>query len=361
LHLQRSPSGHGPERIGSGGWLGVLLALASWSTPAIADSPVAWLEHYDVPAACAGPAAFQAMVLRRLVAPPEALERTRVRVDITEGPGAGALLGRVSAREASGASTSRDVADTSCHALVNALSLVVALSVDEASPAHEAPRSEPSPAARSPGVTGAGWGSDLAELREQPEVDSAASTSVATARAAFRAEPLLRAAVQSAVAPELALGFGAGVALEWAGQGLWRPRLELVGMVLDSPSLSLPLLYAEIEIDAVLVNASFCPLDLAAADVWSLRPCLDLDVGRLTASGTGFDVRRPGQRHAPWLSSGMSLHGGVAPWAGPVQLSVLLGGFVPMARHEFYFSPGIAAFDVPVAGWRASAGLGVTF
>jgi hypothetical protein len=329
--------------------------------PAVAEAPAAWLEHYDVPAACAGPASFQAMVLRRLVARPEALERTRVRVDITEGPGAGALLGRVSARDASGATLSRDVADTSCHALVHALSLVVALSVDDAPAAQEAPRSDPSPATRSPGVAGAAWGSELAGLSEQPEVDSGASTSVASARAAFRAEPLLRAAVLSGVAPDWAIGFGAGVAFEWAGRGLWRPRVELVGMVLDSPSLSLPLLYAEVDIDALLVNASFCPLELAAGDVWSLRPCLDLDVGRLTASGTGFDVRRPGQRHAPWLSSGVSLHGGVAPWAGPVQLSVLLGGFLPVARHEFYFSPDIAAFEVPVVGWRTSAGLGVTF
>jgi hypothetical protein len=86
-----------------------------------------------------------------------------------------------------------------------------------------------------------------------------------------------------------------------------------------------------------------------------------LDVGRFTASGGGALVIRSQERRAPWLSSGVSLQGGVSPWHGPVELSASLGASAALARHEFYFAPNIAAFEVPAAGWRALAGLAVTF
>ena len=148
--------------------------------------------------------------------------------------------------------------------------------------------------------------------------------------------------------------------MEWAEVGLWSPRLELAGLVLDSSEESVSV-DAQARFRALLVNASVCPLELAPGGVWSLRPCLDVDVGRLTASGSGRAVARSEKRYAPWLSSGASLHAGLAPWAGPVQLSVSFGAFLPLLRHEFYFSPNVAAFEVPVAGWRAGAGVAMAF
>jgi len=71
------------------------------------------------------------MVLQRLLGRPEAIERVRVRIDISREPGAH-LLGRVSTLDAAGRRVERELADDSCDALVHALSLVVALSVDEA-------------------------------------------------------------------------------------------------------------------------------------------------------------------------------------------------------------------------------------
>jgi hypothetical protein len=339
----------------------VLLVLGSWSTPALGEAPAEWLEHYEVTPACPGPAPFRAMVLRRIVARPEALARMRVRVHIALEPGAATLLGRVSTLDPAGEHLSREVTDTSCDALALALSLVVALNVDDAAGVEETARGESLATERTPRAPGDGWGADPSALADESDEDSGAAATSSYPLTSFQLEPLLRAAIQSGIAPALATGLGAGVALEWEGQGFWRPRVELVGMAFDGPSMALPLVSADIDIGALIVNTSLCPLELASREPWSLRPCFDLDAGRLTASGTGSAVTRPGERHAPWLSSGVSLHAGIAPWHGPVQLSAALGGFLPIFRHEFYFAPDIKAFEVPVAGWRASAGLALTF
>jgi hypothetical protein len=301
------------------------------------------------------------MVLRRIVARPEALDRMRVRVHISLEPGAATLLGQVSTLDAAGAHVSRDMTDTSCDALTNALSLVVALTVEDAVRAPETPRTGSLATERSSPVPGDGWGADPSALADEPDEDSGAAAIGSLPHPSVRFEAVLRASLQSGVAPALATGLGAGVAFEWEGQGLWRPRVELVGMAFDGPSRALPLVPADVDIDALMLNASLCPLELAATSLWSLRPCFDLDAGRLTASGTGSALTRPGERHAPWLSSGVSLHAGLAPWQGPVQLSAALGGFLPVSRHEFYFAPDIQAFEVPIAGWRASAGLALRF
>jgi len=294
------------------------------------------------------------MVLRRLVARPEALDRVRVRVDVSREPGA-SLLGRVSTLDAAGRSVEREVADDSCDALVHALSLVVALSVDDVPPAEAFADMPPLRRSISPPARD-GWGDapfDGADVDLRPQVPAAPGGS-------FGVEPMLRAAVQSAFGPTPAVGFGLGVAFEHAGAGLWSPRMELTGMVFDGPStaLSVP---AVVQVDALVLSASLCPVQLAGVEPWSLRPCVDLDAGRMTVSGSGGVVTRAEERHAPWLSSGLSLHVGVAPWGGPLQISASLGGFLPLARHEFYFAPDIAAFEVPAAGWRAASALAVTF
>jgi hypothetical protein len=102
-------------------------------------------------------------------------------------------------------------------------------------------------------------------------------------------------------------------------------------------------------------------LRLGGGDPWSLRPCLDLDAGRLTATGSGRGVIHPHERHAPWASGGLSLHVAVTPFGGPVQLATTFGGFLPFVDHEFYFSPNIEAFEVPAVGWRASARASAAF
>jgi hypothetical protein len=295
------------------------------------------------------------MVEGRLVDRPEELERARVQVEISTSATAGSFEGRVSVLDAAGQHVLREVADTSCSALAHALSLIVALSVGEPSADDEARAAAPRVGRLSAAAT------DERD-RDPPgseAVDSGAAAPVAD-HALFGVGPLLRSAVQSGFAPRPTLGVGGGVRLEWHGAGRWNPQLDLVVMAFDGPRVTHSA-DAEVQFDALMVNGLLCPLDLASGAAWSLRPCLDLEAGRLGVLGSGRAVARAETQTAPWLSSGLSLQGGIAPWGGPVQLSVAVGGFVPVFRSRFYFSPGIEAFEVPATGWRTSGGLGVVF
>jgi hypothetical protein len=265
----------------------------------------------------------------------------------------GAWLGQLSSTDATGRRISREMVDGSCSALTQALSWVVALSVEEALSESAAERAALQESSSAAGIDG--WGA--APLPD--EVDEGPPSTVEPSRRAFRAEPLLRAAVQSGFAPQPAIGLGGGVAFEWDEAGRLSPRVELSVLVFDGLRSS-PSPGVEVEFEAAMLNASLCPLELSGQP-WSLRPCLDLQAGRLTASGSGRALARSEERRALWLGSGVSLQAGVAPWGGPVKLSAALGAFLPLARHDFYFSPDIAVFDVPVVGWRGAGGLGVAF
>jgi hypothetical protein len=331
------------------------LAAASWAVgvPAFAEPSSDWLAEYAVAPSCPAPVTFRSMVERRLVGRPEALERARVQVEISASAAAGSFLGQVGVLDAAGHRISRELADTSCDALAHALSLIVALGVDELGDA----AAEPAFAANGAAVASRDeWGPDPPESEG---LDSGAAAHGAE-RSRFRVGALVRSAVQSGFAPRPVLGIGGGVRLEWDGTGPWSPQLDLAAMSFDSPRFTHSA-DAQVQFDALMLDASLCPLDLVAAAAWSMRPCLDLEAGRLTVSGSGRAVARPQARSAPWLSSGVSLQGGVAPWAGPVQLSLAVGGFVPLFRSQFHFSPNIEAFEVPAAGWHTSAGLGMVF
>jgi hypothetical protein len=329
-----------------------LVAGLGWASSARATTGRNWLERYDVAESCPSESTFRGLVQQRLVDSGDALERLRVRVDISRPARSGSLIGRLRVDDAAGRRLEREVADPSCAALVHALSLVVALSTDESAPA-----------------AGAGVGARLAprkpgdEWGDAPDPFAAVSVdqSPPERRDPFAVGPLVLASLQSALAPEPLIGVGLGVAFEWGVDGPWSPRLEITGVRFAGPEATLSDGLLSSRFDAWIGSTSVCPLRLGSGEPWSLRPCLDVDAGRLTATGSGRGVLSPQQRHAPWASSGLSLRAAVAPFGGPVQLGATLGGFLPLFRHEFYFAPDIEAFEVPAAGWRASARAAVAF
>jgi hypothetical protein len=69
-------------------------------------------------------------------------------------------------------------------------------------------------------------------------------------------------------------------------RGLWSPRLAVAGLRFTGPEATLSDGQLLTRFDAWIANASFCPLRLGSGEPWSLRPCLDVDAGRLTASGS---------------------------------------------------------------------------
>jgi hypothetical protein len=157
------------------------------------------------------------------------------------------------------------------------------------------------------------------------------------------------------MAPSPALGAGVGINLDWQQEGIWSPWLQLSGEVLQSSQqLRGTALQSELQITAL--NTTLCPLRLLAHDTWSLRPCVALEAGRITGTGTGSALLRREERHGLWLSSGVSLRAAVSLWA-PLELSTALGATLPWVRHEFFFAPDIVAFQVPALGWRATGSL----
>jgi hypothetical protein len=110
-----------------------------------------------------------------------------------------------------------------------------------------------------------------------------------------------------------------------------------------------------IRFDSLLANVSVCPLRGIGTEALWLRPCLDLEAGRLTGHGSGRAVARGEPRRTPWLAVGTSLRAAIVPFGGPIQLGAALGASLPLFRHEFYFSPGIEGFSVPSVGWNGSA------
>lgn len=289
------------------------------------------------------------LVQQRLVDSGEALERLRVRVDVSRRARSGSLIGSLRVDDPAGRHLEREVADPSCPALVHALSLVVALSIDDSA-------SAPGIGELPPRELADQWGEAPDPFAPEP-VDQRPPER----RDSFTMGPLVIASMQSALAPEPLIGLGLGAAFEWEAAGPWSPRLEVAGVRFErsEATLSSGLLLTRYE--AWIGNASFCPLRLGSGEPWSLRPCVDVDAGRLTASGSGRGVISPQQRHAPWASSGLSLRAAVAPLSAPVQLAATLGGFLALFQHEFYFAPDIEAFEVPAFGWRASARAAVAF
>jgi hypothetical protein len=333
-------------------WTLALLACIGSVSSARGETRRDWLEHYDVAANCPNEAEFRMLVQQRLVDSGEALGRLRVRVDISRGARSGSLIGSLWVDDAAGRHLEREVDDPSCTALVHALSLVVALSTDDSALAPGIGIGA-QPPSREPGDP---WGEAPDPFAPEP-VDQRPSEP----RDSFVLGPLAIASMQSALAPEPLLGLGLGAAFEWETAGAWSPRFEVAGMRFErsEATLSSGLLLTRYE--AWIGNASFCPVRVGSGEPWSLRPCADLDAGRLTASGSGRGVISPQQRHAPWASSGLSLRAAVAPFSGPVQLAATLGGFLALFQHEFYFAPDIEAFEVPAFGWRASARAAVAF
>jgi hypothetical protein len=319
----------------------VLLASegAAGGAPGGAD----WLSRYEVVARCPDVSEFRAAVERRLSQPAlAALVGQRLEVTI-EGDvkGPPALLGRLRVTDADGLMSTRDVRASSCAELVEALSLVAALSAEAAGGGDE---SNASPLSGPPLETGG----ELVAAE-----DRAPAPGVKPPSDALRLGPTLFVLMQSASTPAPKLGIGAGLSVAWPRLGMWAPWLQLGGYQLGGgeEETARKGVHAEFELLAAQVVAS--PLRWPARGFWSLQPCVELELGSLVGRGQGSAVAQPKSRSTWWGSTGLALRGEVAPW-GPLRLAAAFGATVPFSRHEFFFAPDIVAFRVPALGWRST-------
>jgi hypothetical protein len=128
----------------------LLLRAAScllWLAPAHAQPARAydWLRSYDVITACPSEQAFRHTLQQRLDRPlSEAFARMRLELRVVATAEVGTLLGRLNVKDAAGVVTTREVESGSCASIIEALSLVAALSGDGSPPPELVPMaSEP--------------------------------------------------------------------------------------------------------------------------------------------------------------------------------------------------------------------------
>lgn len=320
-------------------WIVALLARGAHAAPGAAD----WLDRYVVVSGCPDEGVFRAAVQRRVSGPLDAAlqgQRLGVTIERFAASGSESLSGQLRVTDATGFTSAREIQGNSCAEVVEALSLVAALSGQAMSSGltHDAPLS------RAPSVA--------ERLDAEPQDRSPPRVAEAPAEA-VRLGPAVFVVMQSAAAPRPALGAGLGLSMEWPRVGRWAPWLQVGAYQLRGGEIPLRDTGVRAHFDLLAAHAVACPLRLPARGAWSLQPCADLDLGRLTGSGAGSAVLRATPRAAWWASTGLALRAEVTPW-GPVRISTSLGFTLPWNRHEFVFAPDTVAFRVPALGWRGA-------
>ncbi len=327
-------------------WTPSLLLLLG-SAPARAEQEPAWLEHYDVAPGCPDRDAFQQGVERRVTRPLEvAFAELRLGVSITRAATTGlpSWAGKLDVTDAAGLTSSRELHGSSCPQLLEALTLLAAVAADAAHSMNAAPLSTPGEQpAMDPAVT-AGLAAEAARDVGTPPF--------ATPEGA-RAGPLLYVVLQNAATPDPELGFGAALSLDWPARGYWAPSLQLGAYRVRGRELPVGPAGIQARFELLAAHAVACPLRLPARGIWSLRPCLELDLGELGGEGNGSALIRGANRAGVWASSGLSVRAEISPWT-PLSISTSLGAVLPWTRHAFYFAPDTEAFSVPRLGFRGT-------
>jgi hypothetical protein len=164
------------------------------------------------------------------------------------------------------------------------------------------------------------------------------------------------------VAPDALVGGQLWLRAHWERDGIWSPALglsyshqRLDELVRDQGLADFALNVATLEL---------CPLRLGGA-VFSVGPCLLGSLGRLRSSG--HETYVPGGETRPWGTLGASAQA-LARWS-MLELRVSFGLLHPLVRDAFRFGPACtgAACErdvfhrVGAVLWSADAGLGLDF
>jgi hypothetical protein len=298
--------------------------------------------HYDVAPGCPGRAVFSQALHARL--PPNLRSyalANELSVSIVREPDAGgraAFAGQLGAL-ATLPEAGRRVRGESCEEVLEALTLIAALSVEQL--AAEAP-SEPAPVLH--GV----------------QNDGALDAAPAPPRRA-RQRPLLGPAafvlVQNTSAPGLGLDAGLGVVSSWDQHPL-APWILVGGYWGGGERADVPGTGVSARFERAALYAAGCVWRFPRSGPLALRPCLELDVGAL--HGEGQDVGGATSRTSLWLSTGAGVRGSLS-LAERVELGGQVGAMLPLYRPRFYFLPEVTAFQVEPVGFRAGSFVSLLF
>jgi hypothetical protein len=300
----------------------------------------------DAPASCTDRSAWLEQVRQRL--PPllqthPLLATLSVHVAKVAAHGSDTYEGEVTSTSGALDGGARSVRGGTCAEVLDALSFIGALGLERAASQGEpapSPISEASvPGTDSPGLDAAPPGPEPPDLESHLRTGALAFTSL-----------------QSGLTPARALALGVAVQATWMARS-WQPLLSL------GASSSLPEQRrleggGRARFEHWSAHALACPWRLPASGVWGLRPCLELDVGRIR--GEGEDLTRATRRSAPWLSGAAQLRGELVLWER-LELGASLAAVVPFWRAHFLVLPDERAFDTPAFGLRATSYAGLIF
>lgn len=313
------------------------------------ENPTVRLD-YRAPSSCPDARAFEAEVRARLrqsrIAEPDEAATT-LRILVTEDDA------RATARLFVGASphATRELSASSCDELIEAMALVTAMAI-------EAPREEPLPspsASPQPLPEPALAPAPIAKAAPRPLPPPPSNQTAPPSRHTARIRLGLRAALQSALAPEpllggqLVLGWEHSAALELRAFASW-----LEGAAIDAGP-------GRARFRLLGGGAEACGALVRPASAFDIGPCLGVEAGALRGEGlSGGSITEAYAATRLW-GAGRAL--GRLQWRpGRLATELAGGAVIPLVRQSFVFeAPDTVIHETPALGWTLAAGASVSF
>jgi hypothetical protein len=313
---------------------------------------------YHAEPECPSLDAWNAALHARLPPGSHAEELTRrlsieIRRDEASDPRAPSYLGAIDTPGQALSPEARQVRGQSCREVLEALSLIAALALERAA---KSGRDAGATQGTDAGAAASGW-----ELsREQALALSEEPAEPAPLRARAEGARLGLAVFllsEAAAAPQPGWNYGLGASVHWDGAG-WQPWVLFGVYAGGGERVRVPDVAAVARFERLSSYAVGCPVRFPRRTPLAVRPCIDLDLGRLT--GEGQDVSQARRRSSLWVSTGLELRIEWSPFAA-FELSGMLGGVLPLSRPRFYFRPQLTAWEVAPLGLRAGALANLSF
>lgn len=338
-----------------GAAVAALLTLARMSVAASADRPFGL--SYEAPAECPTASDLSARVRASTAhARPASGDEPHYDVSVVVARSENGFLASLQIHAPDGTETARAVPAPSCAEVVDAVSLIVALTIDPEAAAAESARqsaaaTESSVEASTPNAEAPEPSPSTAESKELGESKTPVKIVGSTPPPASPREYhfLVDAGVGVvlfAIAPAPTLDVQAGAALEISTGKLFAPRLDLSLHVAESFSVTTSEGRARFERWAGRLTA--CPLRWGTRSI-GLRPCALFEAGYYAAGG--YDVT-PGEL-VPflWGAPGLAVRGEIGTatrWRFRAELGAL---FPLLSGNSFYFDPSKTnVHEIPPVG-----------
>lgn len=349
--------------------LGLLIALSGAlpSRPARAESAARYSLVYSAPADCPNEQAFvQAIEARAPLAtrsetsPGDVVFEAHIRAE--SGVSRGFLLVRL----AGGGETRRDVPDASCDEIVASMAVIAALVIEGLSGSSPAatttennagtnPKPTPAPTSPPPAPKPPLAPTARAPARAPPPTPPPLNRQPASQQrepaSAWRVGLAAGVGIESAIFPEPAPVFAAGIDVSARSTAVFSPSARISGLYAQSGDKFTADGTARFQ--WLAARLALCPV-LYRKQSFSLRPCVELDAGELRGEGDATTNGRTASLF--WFGAGTALHAELA-FGQVLALNAELGGRVLAQPGEFKFLPDTLAHDTRRLSLGALLGL----